>query len=659
MSETAASDTGPQQRVEPDFRLHAHDKVEGSSEAGRAVFAEICDRLSGKVKHKLHLHRILKGDAGSEKRRVTRDVMVKAMEAAGIENGEREKLWERYFGGPPQSIAEHVRRRIIRTGGIDEYAEFSGVNRQTLWLILEERALTHATLERLLSTDIIPWEQDDLEAQWRRERTEYLMRTRSLNELGALVEAIFETRPQATRVQWVDLDNPPASLKEFSQNQRRIMMSALRHGRITTWEEADRILFGMECTLRERVEVADAWLREQKKAPTDHASGPEDGEADTRDRGGTAPVMPLDQYQEAYPEDLRGLESLEAIAKLLAQYEGASGSREQSDELRDRVHTAVVRSSAVSAVQIEQAAEDDEKEYDQFNVQRGTRIQELRRSIAEAWPEVEELLFDTEIKENEKLTDKVLKKKFMSADLLKDIARIIQEPSDHAKKFARLVAILSSIREQVFEIQTLRNELALHNGGIIGAFFSQRHHLYLCADLMPLDDRKQAASIAFLRSCERFDPSIGRLATLAFTAMYRDVIHAAMGDKKHRHVRSLDRPVRSRKDDGSTLGELIGSEDYAAQKNAETNVSMQAVRDFLGTLDPALRATAELRWGLNSERRIYDPKEAADALNRAGIPPPEFRGGRPAKSFSAERVRLYEKFVLKQMVKFLREQGHD
>lgn len=638
--------------------LHAHDKVEGRSDEGRQVFREICEKLSKKQIGKLHLHRILKADAGTEKRRVTREVLVKAMDAANIENGEREALWERYFGGPPTSISEHIRRRIIRIGGMQEYADFSRINKQTLVLVLNERLITHETLQRLLSTDHVPWEPDEVHARWRTERTEYLMRTRDLNELAARTETLFETRPFATRTEWVERNNPPASLAEFSANRRRQMLSALRHGQPTTWEEADRILFGMKCSLRERVEVAEAWLRQKKESlriehtttsSSIHTAEDDPNPSDEPNDTGI-PVF-HQQYQEPYPDELTSLSDDESIERLLEQYREASPRLEEPSDalsLEERLqHLLSPQKKPSTTTLTHPRDEGEDREYDDTNRELGTQIQALRSTIALAWEEVCTQLDDMGIKVNEKLLKKVKAKTFLTSDLVNDIGRIAKKRASSAKKAARLVAMLTSIRDQVLEVQRLRNELALHNGGIVGSFFRKELYGSLRADKLPFDDRKQIAQIAMVRTCERYDPTLGKLATLAYISMRRDIIRAADEQKKHDYTRSLDAPMKG-KDDVSSLADFIGEEDADAGKMIDVHAAMDHVRSCIDEMHPSLQAIARLRYGFNDERRMYTPKETSDALNASGIKTPQ-ESGREGSSFTPNKVKEYEKTILRIM----------
>ena len=319
-SETNA-DTGP---------LAAHDKAEGNSPAGRAVFREICAKLTTAQIGEMAAHRVL-----NESRRVTRDLMVRAMDMAAIPEPEREALWERYFGGPPTELAEIVRRNIIRHGNLREYGESVGLSHTTLGMILKERKMTNATLQALLKNDVsLGQHAEQLTEQWKADNEAVLMKTSGLNVLGARVETLFALRPNATRMQWVEKNNPPASLRHLSQNARRFLMSDIRHGRPMEWKDVDLILFGMNCTIAERLSVAQAWMRMRRLG--------DQGKPNERKTAGanTAPdtdepaddTAPLDQHQVPYPEALLSKSNLEVIVHLLARFTGENVSELLSNE---------------------------------------------------------------------------------------------------------------------------------------------------------------------------------------------------------------------------------------------------------------------------------------------------------------------------------------
>lgn len=648
-------------------QLHAHDRIEGMSEVGRTVFAEICNGLSSKQKNKLNLHRILKGDAGSEKRRVTREAMVNAMDAAGIENGEREVLWERYFGGPPASIAEYVRQRIIRIGGMQEYADFSKLNKQTLVAILRDRTLTHETLELLLAVEVIPWEGELLEGKWRTERAEYLMRTRDVNILAARAETLFETRPHASRTEWVERNNPPAALEQYSVNKRRQMLSALRHGQITTWEEADRILFGMQCSVRERAEVAHAWLTlkaqqlQWGRTPGARGIEPEDvgstsdveqGDAETE----TSP--PHAQFAEPYPEALSSLSDLESIKRLLAELEGDASlvrvtiSEEDLVARLVRVLQAPARIAAPSIEQSPSAEEEEEPDFAAANATLGTQIQHIRSSVQSAWQKAMRLLEDLDIKENSKLSKRVEKGTFLSADILHEIRRITGHDVPVGRSVAKLLTMLGAIRQETLEIQRLRNQLIISNERIVGSFFKPHKFASYYADCIPLEDRKQLAQMAMIRACERFNPQLSQLSTFAYTAIRREIAKAATEQIKHRHVRSLDAEIKG-KDEGASLASIVGEDDEGlAERRDGLGVAMEKISEVLDQLPETHQMLARLRFGLEGTQ-VLSVEQTATELNALGFRTPEAKGhgGSP---YTAERVRQHEKMILRMLARHLR-----
>ncbi len=310
--------------------LDARGKAESKSIQAYAVFAEICARLSTKQIGDLMAHRVLK--EGPDQRPVTRDLMVKAMDAANLDEAVRTEYWERYFGGDADSIAEHVRRRMILAGGREEYAEQTTVSVSVISGIFRNCRVTRDALETLMAHESFPWHGVTLNDRWKRENEAHFRECFGMNELGARVETLFEMHPNATRIQWVEKDNPPESLKEYSQNQRRIMMSQLRHGETTTWEDADRVLLGLGCTLKERMEVAQVWLKENNKprrerAVSDSAGGSEappsdDTDTPVDDKLDLESIPFLPQSGVPYPEELASKPDLEIITMLLMRFTG-------------------------------------------------------------------------------------------------------------------------------------------------------------------------------------------------------------------------------------------------------------------------------------------------------------------------------------------------
>lgn len=307
------------------FSLVAHDEVEGKSEEGRALFRELCDeaRQKGKTKelNEIHVGRVLDGQ-----RRVTRDLLLKVMDISEVPNEQRAALWERYFGGAPTSIAEVVRRRIILAGSIRDYGKIVDLSHPSLCNILDNRAATAESLFKILTKDGtagFPWKGEELTTKWRHEHEEYHMRKFSSNLLAARVETLFEMRQNASRIEWVERGNKPKSLENMSKNKIRILLSALRHGEPTDWESVDRVLFGMNNTLIERVEVAHAWLMATKNPPPPRVrretKEPSDDDGDDKDRkrGPKLANEPIPQNEVPYPVELANRSSLLIIQKLL------------------------------------------------------------------------------------------------------------------------------------------------------------------------------------------------------------------------------------------------------------------------------------------------------------------------------------------------------
>lgn len=330
--------------------LTAHDKVEGRSEQGKTAFRKLCEGLTEKQKSDMNLGRVLNPDA-KEVRRVTRDLIMKIFEFRNVDKETRKKFWLEYFGGPPPDIAEFVRRRIIQEGNIRDYGERMGLSHATLANILDTHMISFASLKKLRkANEPFPWSKKELLKRWRGLSTAYLMadEDRGLNEMAARMETLFEMRPTASRTQWVELNNPPASLQGMSQNKRRILMSEVRHGKPVPWEEVDRILVGLNCDLEERMEVASAWIAARNEAPREKVSKGKVG-AQATARGPKTEVStaetekPVLQSQIEYPEHLKGKADLQIIASILAEMTGHDASDAATDEhlLKQRVDSAL------------------------------------------------------------------------------------------------------------------------------------------------------------------------------------------------------------------------------------------------------------------------------------------------------------------------------
>jgi len=361
------------------FKLVAHDETEGKSEAGRALFRELCDAARKGAMEKelnaMNVGRVLDGQ-----RRVTRDLLEKVMTLADIPTDQREPLWERYFGGAPTSIAEVVRRRIIRTGSIRDYGKTVDLSHPSLCGILDNRAATAESLFKIFTRDTaanFPWKGEELTTKWRHEHEEYHMRKFSSNLLAARVETLFEMRPNASRIEWVERGNKPKSLERKSKNKIRILLSALRHGEPTDWESVDRVLFGMNSTLIERVEVAHAWLIAMKNPPPPRAKRESKEPSDDGKKGRHGlrlPDEPIPQKVEPYPLELADKSDLLIIQALLEQLQ------------KDETQTALVTEVSTAL--------DEVKAMEPKPVQKKREKKEQRARIprrAEATPEPKNL----------------------------------------------------------------------------------------------------------------------------------------------------------------------------------------------------------------------------------------------------------------------------
>ena len=337
--------------------LTANDKEEGRSEQGKAAFRKLCDGLTEKQKSDMNLGRALNPEA-KEVRRVTRDLVMKIFALKNTDKEAQKIFWREYFGGPPPDIAEFVRRRIIQEGNIRDYGERIGLSHATLGNILDTHMITYASLKKLRkANEPFPWGKKELMKRWRTLSTAYRMsdEERPLNEMAARMETLFEMRPTASRTQWVDLNNPPASLKDMSQNKRRILMSDVRHGKPVPWEEVDRILVGLNCDLEERMEVASAWIAARNEAPREKVSkGKTDAQATARgskeETSGAKSEKKVLQSQAEYPEHLSGKADLHIIASLLTELTGHDASDVAADEhrLKERVDGALGTPGAIA-----------------------------------------------------------------------------------------------------------------------------------------------------------------------------------------------------------------------------------------------------------------------------------------------------------------------
>lgn len=248
--------------------LSVHDKTEGGSEEGHAVFAEVCINITIKDKYALAAHRILAGS-----RRVTRDILVGAMDRAQISPDERERLWERYFGGPPTTIPEFVRRRAIITGGVHAYAEVLRISHETISAIMRQRVVTLDVLALLLSAEAkcLPWQYDEIHIKWRREYEAYLMRRDGVNLLAARIRMVFDMRPAHSLESWMRAEQMPAGLGT-SKNRVRKLVGFLRRGSPESWNDIHPILAALGCTEVEIAEVQEAW-QQTSSAPSDDSHG--------------------------------------------------------------------------------------------------------------------------------------------------------------------------------------------------------------------------------------------------------------------------------------------------------------------------------------------------------------------------------------------------
>lgn len=349
--------------------LTAHDKVEGRSEQGKAAFRKLCEGLTEKQKSDMNLGRVLNEDA-KEVRRVTRDLVMKIFALKKTDKEAQKIFWREYFGGPPPDIAEFVRRRIIQEGNLRDYGKRIGLSHATLGNVLDTHMISFASLRKLRkANEPFPWGKKELLKRWRNLSTAYLMadEDRGLNEMAARMETLFEMRPTASRTQWVELDNPPASLADMSQNKRRILMSDVRHGKPVPWEEVDRILVGLNCELEERMEVASAWIAARNEAPREKVSkGKAGAQATTRGSKEEAPGAESEkkilQSQIEYPEHLKGKADLQIIATLFTEMTGHDASDVATDEhrLKERVDSALGTPGSIAVTRKKRKKKSDE-----------------------------------------------------------------------------------------------------------------------------------------------------------------------------------------------------------------------------------------------------------------------------------------------------------
>lgn len=247
--------------------LSVLDTVEGSSEEGRAVFREVCNRLTTQQIGMISGHRVLAGT-----RRVTRDLLAAAMEQAGIAPEEADSLWTRYFGAPPTTLPEFIRRRAIIAGGVRTYAESLGVSHATICTIMSQQFVTFDVLQKLLERErTLPWKDEDLRTRWRREYESFLMRRYGINLLAARVRMAFDMRPEHSLEHWLTDDQLPPGLGT-SKNRIRKLVGILRSGIPESWDCVLPVLTALGCTETEIAEVREAWQNVPSSATTEAAT---------------------------------------------------------------------------------------------------------------------------------------------------------------------------------------------------------------------------------------------------------------------------------------------------------------------------------------------------------------------------------------------------
>jgi hypothetical protein len=235
--------------------LSAHVREEGSSDASRTAFLEVVNRLTPEQRKNVD-QRVLDG-----RRKVSAFVFDAALTAAAIDSDQRELLWEQFFSGPPDTIAEYVRRRTILGGGIRPYAETVGFSHETICNILRTRNVEFPVLQSLLKkADHLPWDKDTILVKWRREYETHLMRKYEINIFAARIRMAFSMRPDALLEKWTRPENVlPPSLSQLSKNAVKQLVKKLRSGERIEWESVQAVLDGLGCPPLEIEEIKEAW----------------------------------------------------------------------------------------------------------------------------------------------------------------------------------------------------------------------------------------------------------------------------------------------------------------------------------------------------------------------------------------------------------------
>ncbi len=371
-SEEPVQETAETEAIASLPRLVVHDKVEGQSVQARQLYSRLLERIPTSERRGIDMRPV------DGRRRVTRDSLLILMEKGGVSEDERRTIWAQYFGGPPTDIADCIRREIILAGGIREYARIVGLTTEGLSTVMETRLVSWEVFQKLKKEHPGLLDDSGILEVWEREYEMYLQKKYKLNVLAARAERLFAMHPHASRKEWVDKDKPPASLKALSQNNRRILLQQVRQGQPLSWKDVDKVFFGMGCSRKERLAVAQAWLQVRREG---HVGGQRVAGYRVHSDGEESATA----NQELYPEAWLQQSDLECIVHLLAEETGEDESVFSLEEasleealkrvLGEKTLAPVPSNGALSTVSLQQEEADNVVADDQLEVDKVAAIE--------------------------------------------------------------------------------------------------------------------------------------------------------------------------------------------------------------------------------------------------------------------------------------------
>ncbi|MCL8207621.1 MAG: RNA polymerase sporulation sigma factor SigK [Actinomycetia bacterium] len=130
-----------------------------------------------------------------------------------------------------------------------------------------------------------------------------------------------------------------------------------------------------------------------------------------------------------------------------------------------------------------------------------------------------------------------------------------------------------------------------------------------------VDDLISIGTVGLIKAVDSFDPAKGvRLATYAARCIENEILMYFRYQKKSRGEVSLyDAIGVDREGNEITLLDVLGSDPEVVPDQVATQIQLESLQGYLGSLDPKERLVVETRFGIGTDRRRTQ-REVARAL---------------------------------------------